>query len=271
MAVPYTSYEHHVRLLPIPSVYTTPEWGGVALVGPDGSTEHLSAEAAREHPVLDGQRLYPFELARYQVNAQRYQRGLLNKWFVHEDELEVAPVPGEGNDQPFLAVTEDQGLQYFVAAEPFGEAQGIYQMWMFDARTGEVRRHQVPVDSALLGPRRAADYVRQANDRTDWDRFSPSEPIPAVVNGTLYWQVRVVPADSSGVAFTSFVNAESGNVYSYATDGPVRAFLAGERKTPDDPDGGDGTDREAARATSLTRSPWGATRPPGYGRATPPR
>ena len=226
MAVPYVSYEHHVRLLPFPTMYTTPHWGGVALVAPDGSTTHLSPAEARQHPVLQGQRLFPFELAKYYVEAQRYQHGILNKWFVHEDELEVAPVPGAENEQPFLAVTE-RGIQYFVAAEPYGDAQGIYQIWMFDARRGTAERYQLPVDSALMGPRRAADFVRKANDRTDWDRFSPAEPVPAVINETLYWQVRVVPSDSSGIAFTAFVDAESGDVYTFSTDERIREFLAG--------------------------------------------
>lgn len=227
MAVPYVTYDYHVRWTPLPVVYTTPKWGGVALVAPDGETSHLSPSEARDHPALAGQRLVPFDLSRYYVESFRYQNGVLNKWFVHEDELELAPVPGEGNDQPFLVVTE-QGLQYFVAAEPYGEAQGIYQFWMFDARTGETRRYQLPVDSALMGPRRAADFVRKANARTDWDRFSPSEPVPAVVNGTLYWQVRVVPRDSSGIAATAFVDADSGDVFTFQTDQRIRAFLAGD-------------------------------------------
>ncbi|MFB6136699.1 MAG: ABC transporter permease [Halobacteriaceae archaeon] len=242
MAVPYVTYEHHVRLTPVPVVYTTPRWGGVALVSPDGGVEHLSPAAARDHPVLRGQRLVPFDLTRYYVESMRYSRGILNKWFVHEDELEVAPVPGEGNEQPFLVVTEDRGLQYFVAAEPYGQAQGIYQLWMFDARTGAASRYRLPVESALMGPRKAANFVRKANAKTDWDRFTPSEPVPAVVGDRLYWQIRVVPTDSSGIAYTAFVAADSGDVYSFQTDAKIRAFLAGTidgDQTDERPGGGD--------------------------------
>jgi hypothetical protein len=228
IAVPYKSYDHHVRFTPLPVVYSTPEWGGVALVAPAGDVSHLSPSEARNHPVLADQRLYPFDLARYYVESMRYQNGIVNKWFVHEDELEVAPVPGEDNDQPFLVLSEQRGIQYFVAAEPYGEAQGIYQLWMFDGRTGNVERYQLPSDSALMGPRKAANYVRKANDRTDWDRFSPSEPVPAVIDETLYWQVRVVPSDSSGIAYTAFVDADSGDVYTFDTDDSVRGFLGGD-------------------------------------------
>ncbi|NHN60189.1 MULTISPECIES: ABC transporter permease [Halorussus] len=228
IAVPYKEYDHHVRLTPLPVVYATPEWGGVALVAPDGEISHLSPDEARNDPVLADQRLYPFDLARYYVESMRYRNGIVNKWFVHEDELEVAPVPGEGNDQPFLVLTEDRGIQYFVAAEPYGDAQGIFQLWTFDGRTGEAGRYRLPSDSSLMGPRKAANYVRKANDRTDWDRFTPSEPVPAVIDETLYWQVRVVPSDSSGIAYTAFVDADSGDVYTFDTDEDVRAFLGGD-------------------------------------------
>jgi hypothetical protein len=242
MAVPYKSYDHHVRFTPLPSVYATPKWGGVALVAPDGTVSHLSPDEARRNPVLADQRLYPFDLARYYVESMRYKNGIVNKWFVHEDELEVAPVPGEDNDQPFLVLTEAAGIQYFVAAEPYGDAQGIYQLWMFDGRTGNVERYQLPTDSALMGPRKAANYVRKANDRTDWDRFTPSEPVPAVIDETLYWQVRVVPSDSSGIAYTAFVDADSGDVYTFDDDEDIRAFLGGDvspdRQTTETTDGG---------------------------------
>ncbi|MFB6125212.1 MAG: ABC transporter permease [Halanaeroarchaeum sp.] len=238
MAVPYVTYEHHVRFTPIPVVYTTPTWGGVAVVNEDGTIRHLSPEAAREAPELADQRLYPFDLARYYVQSQRYVNGIVNKWFVHEGELEVAPLPGSGNDQPFLTMTADRGMQYVVAVEPYGNAQGIYQVYLFDGRTGAIERYRLSAESALMGPRKAADYVRKANDRTDWDRFQPAEPLPAVIDGTLYWQVRVVPQDASGIAYTAFVAADSGDVYTFDTDQRIRSFLAGRGGATPPPSGG---------------------------------
>lgn len=235
IAVPYVRYDHHVRFAPLPVVYATPEWGGTALVAPDGSIEFLTPEEARSHPALADQRLFPFDLARYYVESMRYGNGVVNKWFVHEDELEVAPVPGDGNEQPFFAMTEE-GMRYFVAAEPYGEAHGIYQIWSFDGRTGDANRLRLPIDSALMGPARAADFVRKANDRTDWDRFNPSEPVPVVVDGRLHWQVRVVPNDASGVAYTAFIDASSGDVYTTSSDDGIRTFLRTGQLTEGEPD-----------------------------------
>jgi hypothetical protein len=224
IAVPYTKPEFH--WLPLP--YTTPEWGGVVLIGPDGSIEDLSPAEARERPVLEGQKLYPFELAREKVAATKYRNGIVNTFTSHEDEIEVAPVPGEGNDQPFLVFTTE-GPEYVVAVEPYGQAQGLKEVWTIDGRTGEYEIYSP--SQSLFGARKATDYVRQAARTTDWNRFTPSEPIPVVIDGQLYWEVRVVPSDSSGIAYIAFVNAQSSDVHEVSTTAEVTAFLDGDRVT----------------------------------------
>jgi len=222
VAVPYTKPEFH--WLPLP--HTTPAWGGVVLVHGDGEIEDLSPSAARDHPALSEQKLYPFDLARESVAATKYRNGIVNTFTSHEDEIEVAPVPGEGNDQPFLVFTES-GPEYVVAVEPYGQAQGLKEVWTIDARTGEYETYSP--DASLFGARKATDYVRQAARTTDWNRFRPSEPIPVVVDDQLYWEVRVVPEDSSGVAYIAFVNARSSDVHEVSTTPEVTAFLQGER------------------------------------------
>jgi len=221
IAVPYTTPTFHWTPLP----YTTPEWGGVALIDSEGTVEDLSPAEARRHPALEEQKLYPFELARTKVAATKYRRGIVNTFTSHEDEIEVAPVPGAGNDQPFLVFTED-GPEYIVAVEPYGEAQGLKEIWTVDSRTGEYEMYTP--DRSLFGARKATDYVRQAARTTDWNRFNPSEPLPVVVDGQLYWQVRVVPSDSSGIAYIAFVDARSSDVQEVSTTREVVAFLDGD-------------------------------------------
>ena len=236
IAVPYTKPEFH--WLPLP--YTTPEWGGVVLIDSDGGIEDLSPAEARATPVLEAQKLYPAELAREKVAATKYRNGIVNTYTSHEDEIEVAPVPGEGNDQPFLVFT-DSGPEYVVAVEPYGQAQGLKEVWTIDGRTGEYELYSP--NESLFGARKATDYVRQAARTTDWNRFTPSEPIPVVVDGQLYWQVRVVPSDSSGIAYTAFVNARSSDVREVSTTGEVTAFLEGSPVETDRPGSDDGDGR----------------------------
>lgn len=222
IAVPYTKPEFHWTPLP----YTVPKWGGVMLVDSDGNVDDLSPKEARAHPALEEQKLYPFDLARKKVATTKYRNGIINTFTSHEGEVEVAPVPGENNDQPFLVMTED-GPEYIVAVEPYGDAQGLREVWSIDGRTGEYERYAT--ETSLFGPRKATDYVRQAARTTDWNRFTPSEPVPVVVDGELYWEVRVVPNDSSGIAYIAMVNARTSDVLEVETTPEVVAFLEGKQ------------------------------------------
>jgi putative effector of murein hydrolase LrgA (UPF0299 family) len=223
VAVPYTTPEFH--WLPVP--YTTPEWGGVALLDSNGSIEMLSPNEARAHPALREQKLYPFSLARKKVAATKYRNGILNTFSVigsHRGEIELAEVPGEGTDQPFFVLSA-KGPRYVVAVEPYGEAQGLREVWNVNPRTGSYERY-VPNES-LVGARKATDFVRQDADlsRLSWGSFTPAEPVPAVVDGQLYWEVRIVPNDGSGVSYVAFVNARNTDVRAFSTTAGVERFL----------------------------------------------
>jgi hypothetical protein len=221
IVVPFSEPSFH--LTPIP--HSTPQWGGVAVIDPSGAIETLSPQEAADSPILDDQQLYPEDLALRSVAATQYRNGILNTYTSHEDEIEVAPLPGDGNDQPFFVLSES-GPQYVVAVEPYGDAQGLQELWTIDGQTGAFERY-VPEDS-LFGPQRAADLVRQSAPQTDWDRFSPAEPILTVIDNREYWQVRVVPDDNSGIAYVAFVDARSGDVDGFEETDAITQFLAGE-------------------------------------------
>lgn len=229
IATPYVEYDFRFRF---PIVYTVPEWGGIALTDSDGNVEYVDSEDVENHSVLKNQRTYPFDLARNYVSSMEYREGIINQWFFHRNQLEVAPVPGFNNDQPFMILTEDNP-ELFVATEPYGEASGLFEIWTIDAVTGDYEVYRLDRDQGLIGANRAVNFVRQANSRVNWaDRdsdtgFSPIEPLPVIVDDKLYWQVRVVPLDSAGIAFTSFVDADSSNVYTAQTDQEIIDFLEG--------------------------------------------
>lgn len=231
IAIPTVQHEHHLQF-GWPPVYSEPDFKGVVLVDQEDNREWLTPEEAREHPVLDGQNFYPYELARFDVESVAYQHGFANVLFTHDEQLELAGVPGEGNDQPFTVKTEE-GIKYILAAEPWGDAHGIYQIWVMDARSGELELLELDPESSLLGPDKASQFVRKDSPRLDWSRMNVSEPIPVLVgNATLVWQVKVVPRDSSGVAFNAFVNADTGNVTIAEDDTQVYAYLAGDETKP---------------------------------------
>ncbi|RLM64178.1 hypothetical protein [Halorubrum sp. Atlit-26R] len=240
IAVPYTEPTFHLTPLP----HSTPQWGGVAVIDPSGSVQMLSPSEAAASPILDSQQLYPEALALRSVAATKYRNGIVNTYTSHEDEIEIAPLPGDGNDQPFFILSET-GPKYVVAVEPYGDAQGLQELWTIDGQSGTFERY-VPADS-LFGPQRAADLVRQSAPQTDWDRFSPAEPILTVIDDREYWQVRVVPEDNSGIAYVAFVDARSGNVDSFEETDAITQFLAGE--TPS------GTPTETDPSETATETP----------------
>lgn len=235
MVVPYVDYNVKFKATPIPQLYSVPEFGGVKVIHEDGTIEDLSPQEAVDDPRLKGQNIYPYQLARFKVNSMRYQHGAINVWFTHKDQLQLASVPGQGNNQPFTTVTED-GITYFLAAEPWGEnTHGVYQVWTVDSRTGDMKRKTYDRDSSLFGPAKATRLVRQEHPNFQWvsrgdsstGNIEVSEPIPSVVDGTLYWQVFIVPDDSSAVARISYVNAGTGAVTTVETDEEANAFLVG--------------------------------------------
>lgn len=221
IAVPYTTPEFH--WLPLP--HTTPSWGGVMLLDSNGDVTDLSPSEARQHPVLEDQKLYPFDLARSKVAATKYRNGIINTFTSHEGQIEVAPLPGE-NDQPFFLLTR-KGPTYVVAVEPYGNTQGLKEVWMIDARTGEYLQYSP--DKSLFGPRKATDFVRQEASRTDWNRFDPSAPLPVIINDQFYWEVRIVPDDNSGISYIAFVNAQTSDVREVETTAAVEKFLQGRK------------------------------------------
>lgn len=236
IVVPYKTYEYHFAF---PTFYTVPKWGGVILVNSDGELTWLTPEEAREHPALSEQKLFPESLARYHVDSFRFWKAkesywdaITNVWFYYENELEITDVSGQGNEQPFLIKTTE-GLEWFISTEPHGEAHGIYRVYMVDARTGDIQF--VKYSGEEIGPVKACDYARKAEPQVDWydsesesGRFIPVEPIPIVVENKLWWEVRIVPKDGSGIAYVAFVDTITGQVVECGTDEEINTFL----KTP---------------------------------------
>ena len=225
IAVPMVSYQYHFRF---PTFYTVPKWEGVALINSEGEIDFLTPEQARKHPVLKDQKLFPESLARYYVDSFRYLHGIINRLFYHKDQLEIAEV-GDQNKQPFLVKTKD-GIKWFIACEPYGKAHGIFRIYLIDACTGKIQFYQRPKTEALIGPVKACDYVRKENPIVDWNRMIPVEPIPVTIQGELYWEVRIIPKDASGVAYTAMVDAQSANVIELKTDESIRQFIKGVHK-----------------------------------------
>ena len=221
------SYSYHMKY---GIVYAVPEFEGVFVVDTDGNIDLLSPEKALEHPVLSENRIFPERLARIYTEAYEFYLGIINKLFIHEDQIQIQDVSDVGprvNRQPYLMDTSE-GLKWFISAEPYGQSHGIFKIFVIDAKTGKIEIFELPEDQILTGPVKSADYVRRSNPIVDWNRFGSVEPLPFIRDQRLYWKLTVIPADSAGIAYQAFVDAHTNDVYEFVEEQDVQAFLKGE-------------------------------------------
>ncbi|MHB1419817.1 MAG: hypothetical protein ACYCX4_09585 [Bacillota bacterium] len=228
--VPAVSYAYRFAL-GVP--YTIPKFAGLYLANTAGTVSFLTPEEAQQFPALHGNRIFPEALARTYISAFQYRQGVLNKLFIHQDQIQIQDVEretGEVNRQPYLMDTE-KGLQWFISTEPFGQSHGVFKIFLVDAVTGDISLYQLPEEQTLTGPVRAVDYVRKSNPIVDWSNFELVEPLPFIRSGELYWKLAVIPMDAAGIAYQAFLDSRTNEVSEFSTDADIRAFATGKSVT----------------------------------------
>jgi len=221
-----TVYEWRFRLTPIPQFYAVPKHGSVEVMHPDGQIDSLSPSEAHEAAMLEGQNVYPYEIAMFKVESMQYVHGALNKWFWKEDVLAIADLPEQGNNWPIVVPTEEESpeMTYFVATEPSKSGDGVYEVWTIDGQTGDVGVQRY--SESQIGPQKAVDFVERHPQVNRLSNANAVAPVPIVQGDRLYWHVKVVPESRSGVVYTAFVNAKSGDVTLIEGTTSIYAFLS---------------------------------------------
>ena len=209
IVVPYLQYKGILVRRPV--------LGGVFVVAPGGAIEDLEpAEAARRPELAESGRVFPDSQARRLHDAYRYEGGLLNAWFVHENQTNITDT--EVNRQPYLIDFEGSlGLQWVTVAEPYGRAFAASAIFLTDAVTGRTRIYRVPRRTSLSGNRRAIQAVRAVsipgidfgNERGGSGNFQVVEPRPVFVKGRLVYLTSIIPNTANAVSKTVVVDAET--------------------------------------------------------------
>lgn len=199
---PYISYTYRFPVM-------VPKWGGVLVVHGNGLIEDFTPEKAQSLPYVQGQRIFPEELALMYVDSWTYKNGLWNAWFQHNDQIEIPTILHSSNQMPYLIPTE-RGPKWFVATEPFGPAQGIFKIFLIDAHTGLLEVLDFGRESNLIGPNRAWEYAKAAFPEYKWgDSMTLLEPRPVMNEGKLYWMLSIVPVEGGMVTRTVLVDTET--------------------------------------------------------------
>ncbi len=218
--IPTISYSYHQWL---GLFYTVPRFEGILLIDSSGNMEFLNPNEAKKSPILKDNRIFPENLARYYIESYVYNKGLINKWFIHDDQIDIQDISSR-NKQPFLMDTSD-GLKWFISTEPYGESHGIFKIFLVDAREGSIEKYELPLEETLTGPIKATDFVRRENPIVDWNKFMMVESLPFVTDNILYWKVAVVPNDAAGIAYQAFVNSKTNEVEEFETDKEIQDFI----------------------------------------------
>jgi len=249
IAKSYVTHDWQFKLSPIPQPYAVPEYGGTMVMNPDGEIEDYSPSEVASNDVFEAQNTYPYDLARFRMSSMQLRNGLINKLFYQKGVPEIADTGGfSDNKQPFtVPVNGANGsapdLEYYIAATPAGAGDGIYQIYRIDGQTGEIE--YVQFDSTQAGPRKAAGYTRSQDREPNWAANNEqgstqiTEPIPVVLDGTLYWHMRVTPTDGSRISYTTFVNADTGNVYRASNTEEIYDFIRSGSSQDFETGGGD--------------------------------
>jgi hypothetical protein len=198
-----------------------PTLGGVYVLDPDGRIDDLSPEeAARSTLVRESGRLFPENLTRRIADAYKYKRGIWNRLFVHEEQLEVADT--EENRQPFLQDFARLGPQWVTTLKPRGRTFTTAAVMTTDAVSGRTRIWVAPGGRSLIGNQRALDIVRGESfpgidfaERSGEDaggKFRVVEPRQIFPGGRLHFLLSIIPNAANRVTMSVIVDAESQGV-----------------------------------------------------------
>lgn len=204
-----------------------PYLAAYAVVSEDGEVRIVPKDRLWEDPVMgEALRKYripivPETIAREWVEAMRWAPGVIATAVMHAT-FEIRDVGA--NPQPYLVFDDDGNLWWLFVAEPSGESYAVRYLIYVNASSPTPDIKIFEPTEQLIGPSRIANYVMKAHPTFDWSLFELAEPIPVIVNGTLYWKVTIITSDGRGVVSIDLVDARTGTVTSI----PVEKGLTAE-------------------------------------------
>lgn len=198
-----------------------PYLSAYAVVSEDGQVRIVPYDKLWDDPVMgEALRKYripivPETIAREWIEAMRWAPGVVATAIMHAT-FEVRDVGA--NPQPYLVFDEEGNLWWLFVAEPSGESYAVRYLIYVNASSPSPDIRIYEPREQLIGPSRIANYVMKAHPTFDWGLFELAEPIPVILNNTLYWKVTIITSDGRGVVSIDLVDAKTGTVNSLSLD-----------------------------------------------------
>ncbi|PIW92154.1 MAG: hypothetical protein COZ89_01395 [Candidatus Nealsonbacteria bacterium CG_4_8_14_3_um_filter_37_23] len=249
IVAPYLEYEYKFPV-------RVPRWGGVCIVYPNGTIKDFTPKEARDLPFLQGQRLLPEKLAKLFVESWAYQYGIVNKWWLHEDQIMIPKVADSKNQMPYLMpIGRENEPKWVTTTEPFGEAFGLSKIFFVDAREEKMEiyepvkydreKQKYEIRQTLIGPNKAWEYGKGApgiaeykwiETVTEKEGVKESagtwrllEPRPTFLEGRMNWMLTVASSECTVIQHTVLVDAEAArakeNRFVFNTEAELRKYL----------------------------------------------
>lgn len=212
-----------------------PKMAGVMEFGAYGfSKDHSVEEAAKLFP---GAALHPTALTRKYAEAYAtYHKGPFNTVLSKEELFEISEdAKMAHNGYPYFQSFKELGLQQIVPFEPVGGSHALSELLLFDGVTGKVKSYQPKEGESFNGPRKALLNVMNGDPNADWSHYVAVEPRLAHGPKGTYWLITVIRNDPESNAFVMLVlvDVHTLKANSFQSVEKLRAFLNGERVTPD--------------------------------------
>ena len=207
---------------------------GYAVVSPNGSIKVLSFKEALRNPLFKGVPLVPDVIAREWVEAYKYYTGFWNVMLYHNTYV-IRDVGT--NPQPYLMSDRAGHLYWVFIAEPPGATYSAKYIFYVNASNPQPHIMTYELPQPVIGISKASSLIKQAHPTFDWSQFHVEEPMPIIVNGTLYWKVTVITSDGRGMVSIDFLNTATNEVTSIKpnqtiTMGGVLSYLSGKAPQP---------------------------------------
>jgi hypothetical protein len=207
---------------------------GYAVISANGSIKIFSMKDAAKSPLFRGVPLVPDVVAREWVDIYRYYTGVLNVILYHN----TYTIRDVGtNPQPYL-MTDGEGHLYWVfIAEPPGETYSAKYIFYVNASDSSPHIMVYELPKPVLGISKLSSLIKQAHPTYDWGEFMVEEPMPIILNGTLYWKVTVITKDGRGLVSVDLVDTRSNEVISIKPNATIEmndvlAFMGASKQAP---------------------------------------
>ncbi len=184
---------------------------GYAVVSPDGAINIVSVDEARKNDLFRGVPLVPDVIARRWVEIYRFYTGLIPVILYHNT-FTIRDVGT--NPQPYLMTDSKGNLFWVFVAEPPGETASAKYIFYVNASDTHPHIMIYELPRPAIGISRIESLIKQAHPTYDWGEFNIAEPMPLILNSTLYWKVSVITLDGRGVVSVDLVDTEKNEVIS---------------------------------------------------------